>query len=325
MSANKLIEAGFDKDEIGTLKLYEGKGCSHCSGTGFKGRLGIFEVLEMTPTVAEAIASEVPESQLRKIAIKEGMATLRQDGLLKAKQGLTTLDQVLEKTVLQKESLPPYLLNPDEMVFENGDVILKEGNSDTNFFKLIQGCLEVLKGTDKIAEISQPDTYFGEMSALLGGRRTATIRSVGKSIVKVFPGDKLLETLEGYPDISKQVITSLVARLEDTNKRLVEIINAKTDMERTLKAVAPHAAGQVASRIPFGRAAAAAGGGGAPKPTASQFRARTGGAAAGGAPAGATQTQPPRPLRKPGDQTQTIRLASKAPQAKPVKEARPKS
>jgi type IV pilus assembly protein PilB len=96
----------FDKDEIGTLKLYEGKGCAHCSGTGFKGRLGIFEVLEMTPTIAEAIASEVPETQLRKIAIKEGMATLRQDGLLKAKQGLTTLDQVLEKTVLQKESLP---------------------------------------------------------------------------------------------------------------------------------------------------------------------------------------------------------------------------
>ena len=163
------------------------------------------------------------------------------------------------------------------------------------------------------------------MSALLGGRRTATIRSVGKSIVKVFPGDKLLETLEGYPDISKQVITSLVARLEDTNKRLVEVINAKTDMERTLKAVAPHAAGQVASRIPFGRAAAGGGGGGggAPKPTASQFRARTGGG--GGAPSGATQTQPPKPLRKPGDQTQTIRIASKAPQAKPVKEAAPKT
>jgi CRP-like cAMP-binding protein len=182
----------------------------------------------------------------------------------------------LKKPYSRKKACP-YLLNPDEMVFENGDTILKEGNSDTNFFKLIQGCLEVLKGTDKIAEISQRDTYFGEMSALLGGRRTATIRSVGKSIVKVFPGDKLLETLEGYPDISKQVITSLVARLEDTNKRLVEVINAKTDMERTLKAVAPHAAGQVASRIPFGKAAAA---GGAPKPTASQFRARTGGAQA---------------------------------------------
>ena len=156
MSANKLIEAGFDKDEISSIQLYEGKGCAHCSSTGYKGRLGCFEVMEMTPNLAEAIASAVPEGQLRKIAIKEGMNTLRADGLLKAKQGQTSLDQVLEKTVLQKESLPPYLLNPDEMVFENGDIVIKEGNSDTAFYKLIQGCLEVLKGNDKIAEIPCP-------------------------------------------------------------------------------------------------------------------------------------------------------------------------
>ena len=105
LSANKLIEAGFDKDEIGSIKLYEGKGCPTCSGTGYKGRAGCFEILEVTPTVAEAIASEVTESQLRKIAIKEGMSTLRMDGLLKARQGVTTLEQVIEKTVLQKESL----------------------------------------------------------------------------------------------------------------------------------------------------------------------------------------------------------------------------
>ena len=61
---------------------------------------------------------------------------------------------------MQKESLPAYLLNPDEMVFENGDVVIKEGNSDANFFKLIQGCLEVLKGDDKIAEISEPQQLF---------------------------------------------------------------------------------------------------------------------------------------------------------------------
>ena len=296
ISANKLIEAGFDKDEIGSIKLYEGKGCPHCSGTGYKGRLGVFEVMEMTPNIQEAVASSVTESQLRKIALKEGMNTLRGDGLLKAKQGVTTLDQVLEKTVLQKESLPPYLLNPDEMVFENGDTIIKEGNTDTNFFKLIQGCLEVVKGSDKIAEISEPNSYFGEMSALLGGRRTATIRSVGKSIVKVFPGDKLMETLEGYPEISKQVVHALVSRLEDTNKRFIEILNTKAELERTLKAVAPHAA----QRISFGNKSPVG---------ASEFR------------------QPikpsigPRPLKKPGDQTQTIRVVPQAPQAKDPKEA----
>ncbi|MBW2086036.1 MAG: type IV-A pilus assembly ATPase PilB [Deltaproteobacteria bacterium] len=239
MSANKLLEAGFDKSEFSSLHLYEGKGCPHCSGTGYKGRVGAFEVMEITEDIAQAISSEVPESQLRKIAIKEGMKTLRQDALIKVKQGIITLDQALEKTVLQKESLPAYLLNPDEQVFENNDIIIREGNADNNFYKLIQGCLEVVKGNEKIAEISEPDSYFGEMSALMGGKRTATIRSMGKSIVKVFPGDKLWETLENYPDISKQVITTLVRRLEDINQRVIELVDQKTEAERTLKAVAP--------------------------------------------------------------------------------------
>jgi type IV pilus assembly protein PilB len=336
MSANKLIEAGFDKEEIGSVKLYEGKGCAICSGTGYKGRAGCFEVLEMTPTIAEAVASQVTESQLRKIAIKEGMNTLRMDGLIKCKQGVTTLDQVLEKTVLQKESLPPYLLNPDEMVFENGDVIIKEGNSDTNFFKLLQGCLEVVKGNDKIAEISEPETYFGEMSALLGGRRTATIRSVGKSIVKVFPGDKLMETLEGYPEISKQVIRTLVTRLEDTNKRFVEVMNERTELERTLRSVAPQA-GQASRRIPFTKG----GPPGKPRPRprpgpppgqapvarppvpgqAPVARPPVPGQAPVARPPVPGQAAAPRPLLKAGEQTQTIRVAPQAPPARPPKEA----
>ncbi|MFH1090416.1 MAG: type IV-A pilus assembly ATPase PilB [Pseudomonadota bacterium] len=301
ISANKLIEAGFDKDEINSVKLYHGKGCAICSVTGYKGRVGIFEVLDLTPNLQEAVASNVPESQLRKIALKEGMSTLRMDGLLKTKQGITSLEQVLEKTILPKESLPPYLLNPDEMVFENGDIIIKEGNSDTNFFRLIQGCLEVFKGPDKIAEISEPNSYFGEMSALMGGRRTATIRSVGKSIVKVFPGDKLMETIEGYPDISKQVIQTLVGRLDETNKRLIESLTQKAELERTLKAVAPHAAGQMAQRIPFGR----------PSSQPQKFAvARPQGAPPGQAsPAMAVA---PRPLKKPGDQTQTVRVSAQA-------------
>ncbi|MEE9435168.1 MAG: type IV-A pilus assembly ATPase PilB [Candidatus Adiutricales bacterium] len=234
MSANKLLEAGFDKSEFSSLRLYKGKGCPQCSGTGYKGRIGVFEVMEITDTVAQAISSAVPESQLRKIAIKEGMRTLRQDALLKVKQGITSLEMALEKTVLQKESLPAYLLNPDEQAFDNGDIIIREGNSDTNFYKLIQGCLEVYKGKEKIAEISEPDTYFGEMSVLLGEKRNASISSLGKSIVKVFPGDKLWETLDGFPDISKQVITTLATRVKDTNERLVTAVGAKTEAERNL-------------------------------------------------------------------------------------------
>jgi type IV pilus assembly protein PilB len=233
LPVNKLMEAGFETKEVPTIQLYEGRGCPTCKGTGYKGRLGVFEVMENTPTISDAIASKVPEGHLRKIALKEGMYTLRQDGLLKAQQGMTTLDQVLEKTVIQKESLPHYLLNPDEMIFENGDTIIKEGNTDTSFYKLIQGCLEVYKGQNLIAEISQTNTYFGEMSALVGSRRSATIRSKGRSIVKVFPGDKLSEVLENYPDISKQIIDTLVLRLNESSVRLSEMMQNRIELERT--------------------------------------------------------------------------------------------
>jgi len=233
LPANKLIEAGFDRAQVGTIHLYEGRGCPNCKGSGYKGRLGAFEIMELTGFLAEAIASKVPEGQLRKIALKEGMSTLRQDGLLKASQGLTTLEQVLHTTVLPKESLPHYLLNPDEMIFEHGDVIIKEGNNDTNFYKLIQGSLSVLKGQSQIAEISQQNSYFGEMSALMGGFRTATIKSEGKSVVKVFPGDKLMEVIESYPDIAKAILTSMVDRLASSNSRLSEFIRDKAELERT--------------------------------------------------------------------------------------------
>ncbi|MDR1043657.1 MAG: type IV-A pilus assembly ATPase PilB [Candidatus Adiutrix sp.] len=233
LPANKLIEAGFDRDEVGSIQLYEGRGCPVCKGSGYKGRMGVFEIMEMTPFLAEAISSQVPEAQLRKIALKEGMTTLRQDGLLKASQGVTTLEQILEKTVLQKESLPHYLLNPDELVFNRDDIIIKEGNTDTNFYKLIQGNLGVYKGQTQIAEISQLDTFFGEMSALVGGPRSATIKSQGKSIVKVFPGDKLMEVIEGYPDIAKAMLTTLVDRLSATNVRLSSYMHDKAELERT--------------------------------------------------------------------------------------------
>ena len=100
---SQLIEAGFDRGLAGGVQLYEGRGCPECRGSGYQGHLGVFEIMEMTGLLAAAVAAKVPESQLRRIAIQEGMSTLRQDGLLKASHGLTTLAQVLA-----------YPLNPDE-------------------------------------------------------------------------------------------------------------------------------------------------------------------------------------------------------------------
>ncbi len=223
ISPKVLTEAGFHREEFKTLKLYQGAGCEKCSGGGLKGRIGVFEVMEVTEPIAEAITSNVPESQLRKIALKEGMLTLRQDALRKAKNGEMTVEEVLKRTVMQKETLPAYLLNPDEKTFEDGDLVIMDGNKDNNFYKLIQGCLVVSKDDKILGEITKPGEYFGEMAGLLEQPRTATIKSKGKSIVRVFPGNKLKETLVNYPEIAGELITTIVSRLKETNERIVTL------------------------------------------------------------------------------------------------------
>lgn len=223
VNKDMLIDAGVDEDHVDEFKLFKGKGCPTCNGTGYKGRLGVFELMEATTPIKEAMTAQVPEGQLRKIAIKDGMKTLRMDALDKATQGMTDLDEVLQKTVLIKEALPAYLLNPDELTFEDGDLIIKEGNTDKNFYQLLQGSMVIIKNGRIVGDISQPFEYFGEMSALLDQPRTATIKSKGKSIVKVFPGDKLKETIENYPEIALKIIRSLVTRLTEADKKLSRV------------------------------------------------------------------------------------------------------
>lgn len=218
-----LLEMGFEANEINDLKIMKGKGCPKCGGKGTKGRVAVYEIMEVTEAVKKAITAQVPEDQLRKIAIKEGMIDLRHSALQKVRDGVTTLEEVLKNTVLVKEALPAYLLNPDELVFETGDLIIKEGNTDTNFYQLLQGSVDILKGDVKVGEISQPMEYFGEMSALLGKPRSASIISKGKTIVKVFPGDKLKETIINYPEISFQIINSLQQRLNASTKKIAEM------------------------------------------------------------------------------------------------------
>jgi type II secretory ATPase GspE/PulE/Tfp pilus assembly ATPase PilB-like protein len=74
-------------------KLWRAKGCSKCHN-GFKGRIGIFEVFVMSPSVEKLIIDYAPNSEIEKIAIEEGMVTLKQDGVLKALAGVTTLGEV---------------------------------------------------------------------------------------------------------------------------------------------------------------------------------------------------------------------------------------
>ena len=212
---------GFSKEEIPTLKLMGPVGCSRCNGTGYKGRVGLYEMMEVGDEVSKAINAAVPEDQLRKLAVQEGMSTLRDAGLEKVRQGVTSLEDVLKKTNITKEALPAYLVNPDVEAYEDRDVIIREGNTDNDFYKLVRGAVYVVKGGKKIAEISEPGEYFGEMAAITGETRSASILSKGRSIIKRFPGDKLMDVIEKYPEVAKHLFTVLANRLNATDRTLV--------------------------------------------------------------------------------------------------------
>ncbi len=76
----------------------KGKGCSHCNGQGYKGRVGIFEVLEVSENIQGMIGSKATADEIEAQAKKEGMLTMFQDGVVKVLKGVTTLEEVLRVT-----------------------------------------------------------------------------------------------------------------------------------------------------------------------------------------------------------------------------------
>ena len=225
LDPQELVNMGFSEDEIPNLAIYGPKGCGACNGTGYKGRVGLYELMEVTEEVAKAINANAPEDQLRKTAINEGMVPLRDAGLEKIRQGITSVEEVLKRTVITKEAMPAYLINPDVERYESGDVILREGNTDIDFFKLVQGALYVVKDRKKIAEITEPGEYFGEMAAISGQPRAASIISNGRSIIKRFPGDKLPELIEKYPEVARNLFQLIVKRLHKSNDLTIRLLN----------------------------------------------------------------------------------------------------
>jgi type II secretory ATPase GspE/PulE/Tfp pilus assembly ATPase PilB-like protein len=84
-----------DRPDMTNMKFFKGKGCDKCNGMGYKGRVGIFEIMVMSPEIEKIILSgKVSEFQMQDLAIKSGMITMVQDGLIKTLQGLTTLEEV---------------------------------------------------------------------------------------------------------------------------------------------------------------------------------------------------------------------------------------
>jgi len=94
-----MIEVGFTAEEAKKLKTYKGKGCSTCNNTGYKGRIGLYEVLEVTDEIRELILIGASALELRKKAIDDGMISLRESGLHKIRNGVTTIEEVVRETV----------------------------------------------------------------------------------------------------------------------------------------------------------------------------------------------------------------------------------
>ena len=95
-----LLDVGFKPAEVGTFKLYKGRGCGICNGTGYKGRVGLYEVMEISEGIREVIMMGGTAVEIKRKAIEEGMLTLRLSGLEKIRQGITTIEEVLRETVL---------------------------------------------------------------------------------------------------------------------------------------------------------------------------------------------------------------------------------
>jgi type IV pilus assembly protein PilB len=95
-----LVDAGYTPEEAKVTKIYHGKGCSTCGKRGYKGRTGLYEVMEINDELRELILVGASALELKKKAIEQGMITLRRSGLIKVALGQTTLEEVLRETVL---------------------------------------------------------------------------------------------------------------------------------------------------------------------------------------------------------------------------------
>lgn len=95
-----LVEVGFSMEEAKSLKTFRGRGCTTCNNTGYKGRIGLYEVMEITDEIRELILIGASALELRKKAIEDGMISLRESGLHKIRAGITTVEEVVRETVV---------------------------------------------------------------------------------------------------------------------------------------------------------------------------------------------------------------------------------
>jgi type IV pilus assembly protein PilB len=99
LPAAALEHIGFSPEDARSVKVYRGKGCDKCNGTGYKGRVGLYEVMDITDELRELVLVGASALELRRKAVEEGMITLRGSGLRKIREGVTSVEEVLRETV----------------------------------------------------------------------------------------------------------------------------------------------------------------------------------------------------------------------------------
>jgi type IV pilus assembly protein PilB len=100
MAQQALVNLGYKKDEAGSFKVFKGRGCDKCNNTGYKGRVGLVEVMQIDDDLRDMILAGGSALDIKKRAIDNGMITLRRSGLIKIKEGITTVEEVVRETVL---------------------------------------------------------------------------------------------------------------------------------------------------------------------------------------------------------------------------------
>jgi type IV pilus assembly protein PilB len=94
-----LIDVGFNDEQIAKAKLMKGAGCRTCNGSGYKGRVALYEVMRFTENLKEMVLQGSSTAELKAAAIKNGMNTLRMSGILKVMDGVTTTEEIMRVTM----------------------------------------------------------------------------------------------------------------------------------------------------------------------------------------------------------------------------------
>jgi len=143
---------------------------------------------------------------------------LIQQILLSVMRQLEQTTQIAEQNIALEN-----IVELNERIFHDGEIIISEGDTGTEIYRLIEseGGLLVTSGDKEIGRITKGGEYFGEISCILKEKRSATVRSIGRSVVQVFSGDNLQAVLESYPQLSTKLIDTLAQRLILANQKIV--------------------------------------------------------------------------------------------------------